>query len=243
MRGPIEHVVIDRALAWESSSKLTEPMKSRALLPAFQKVTHEPESILRFANRFGLLHRIGLFPAGMGGHPADGLRYGENVAAWHFLIDEMAALDTIWQCVQRKQSGPLGEYVHWGPKLDFVAVNFGESGVRSYGDESGVFRRWKKGDLLEPARYALLERLSSRLDGVVSPAITPDHKILFIPKHLEAALWLRFALDVQGNEREPRQCKNCGDWFVPERTTRVYCSDACRARAARARQRWGISHG
>src|SRR5579862_6434556 len=58
----------------------------------------------------------------------------------------------------------------------------------------------------------------------------------FVPKGLLGALWVQFALAVGGN-KEYRACSVCGTWMelTPDlyRTTRYYCSDACRSRAYR----------
>jgi hypothetical protein len=60
-----------------------------------------------------------------------------------------------------------------------------------------------------------------------------------IPKSLLGALWLQFALAVGGNKKY-RACGTCGQWFElsPDiaRTTKHFCSDACRSRAYRGRK-------
>ena len=61
-----------------------------------------------------------------------------------------------------------------------------------------------------------------------------------VPRNLLAALWLQFARAVDG-ERDYRQCRSCRQWFqitydnTGRRKTRVFCSNACRSKAYRAR--------
>jgi hypothetical protein len=54
------------------------------------------------------------------------------------------------------------------------------------------------------------------------------------------ALWLQLALAIDGDKRH-RACAQCGRWFELDpaiaRTSRTFCSDACKSRAARARLR------
>jgi endonuclease YncB( thermonuclease family) len=65
-----------------------------------------------------------------------------------------------------------------------------------------------------------------------------------VPKSLLGALWAQFALSMAG-DKEYRACPSCHRWFelAPEtaRTSRVYCREACRSRAYRARQERAVA--
>jgi hypothetical protein len=64
-------------------------------------------------------------------------------------------------------------------------------------------------------------------------------ELCFVPPHLLAAVWLQFAQAVDGNKGY-RSCEQCDRWFElsPKmaRADKVFCSSACRSRAARERQ-------
>lgn len=59
------------------------------------------------------------------------------------------------------------------------------------------------------------------------------------PATLLGALWLQFALAIDGN-REYRSCTTCGRFYELDpavaRTNRLYCTDACRMKAYRDRK-------
>lgn len=85
--------------------------------------------------------------------------------------------------------------------------------------------------LSAPARATTL-KLSS-IAGVPS--------LRLVPRSLEAFLWVQFAQEIAG-VRAYRKCEACPKWFaVTEHTRRtrrdrIYCSDACKTRAYRARK-------
>ena len=61
----------------------------------------------------------------------------------------------------------------------------------------------------------------------------------YLPRNLLGALWLQLALAICEN-KDFRQCAACGKWFelspTEHRTSRRYCSEACRSRAYRDRK-------
>ncbi len=80
-------------------------------------------------------------------------------------------------------------------------------------------------------------RIVARFEITQRPACQPALHI--VPSTLGGAMWLQFAQAIAGN-RQLRQCKVCDRWFAlsPEiaRTSKYYCSEACRSRAYRARK-------
>src|SRR5262249_60440765 len=64
-------------------------------------------------------------------------------------------------------------------------------------------------------------------------------QLKLVPATLLTALWLQFASAIEGNKRY-RRCKECGQWFEvsPEtaRTSRLFCSGPCPAKAYRGRR-------
>jgi hypothetical protein len=65
----------------------------------------------------------------------------------------------------------------------------------------------------------------------------------FVPRTLGGAMWLQLAQAIAGNKNY-RACEACGRYFELSlegaRTSRHYCSDACRSKAYRRRKRQGL---
>jgi hypothetical protein len=64
-------------------------------------------------------------------------------------------------------------------------------------------------------------------------------RLRFQPASLIGAIWIQFALGVEGN-RDYRQCEQCRTWFevaAEKREGAKFCSDACRFKAYRNRQK------
>jgi hypothetical protein len=102
----------------------------------------------------------------------------------------------------------------------------------------------KKGDLMKPAMYFIQEWVNDHLAGRVSPRLLWDPgddeplSLYEVPHSLIGALWLQFAQAIHG-QKKFRLCE-CGTRFevAPDtaRKDKVFCSDACRARAYRRRK-------
>jgi hypothetical protein len=95
-----------------------------------------------------------------------------------------------------------------------------------------------------PAHYLIATTINWYIEGRVSPcAIWNDRpgRIPFQirPSNLLGAIWLQFALAVDGAKKY-RACKGCGRWFElsPQtgRISKLFCSDSCRVRAHRERR-------
>ena len=73
--------------------------------------------------------------------------------------------------------------------------------------------------------------------------ITDDARLRIhvVPRNLLGALWLQFARGIDGQKTYLR-CRGCNNWLeisikaTGYRTSRAYCSDACRSKAYRERQ-------
>lgn len=94
------------------------------------------------------------------------------------------------------------------------------------------------------ARFLVQDLVNAALIGCVDPVlhfaeIEAAQGIRMKPTGLLAAMWLQFALAIDGNI-DFRQCTVCRSWFeiAPGRgrPEKSYCSDACRMRAYRKRK-------
>jgi hypothetical protein len=111
---------------------------------------------------------------------------------------------------------------------------------------------FQSGNVEEDAVQALLEEINEQLvfetelmvkrvekpPMLKTPKKSPNlFRLEFVPAHLLAALWLQLAQAVADNKGF-RQCL-CGTWFEIAgefRTSRIYCSDACKSQAYRDRK-------
>jgi hypothetical protein len=105
-------------------------------------------------------------------------------------------------------------------------------------------------DRVQVARWWLVSTVNDALDGVASPQLVIDPKTGGIteelaPRTLLAVLWAQLFRAIGRNKRY-EQCKACREWFEvsnSERGSTVrrrYCSDVCRVRDHRARQRQAV---
>jgi hypothetical protein len=64
-------------------------------------------------------------------------------------------------------------------------------------------------------------------------------ELCFVPQYLLGAIWLQFAVAVDGNKGY-RNCRQCGRWFEVSpragRTDKIFCRGACRSQASRQRR-------
>jgi hypothetical protein len=100
-------------------------------------------------------------------------------------------------------------------------------------------RQFVPGDVLGPALFFVLDQVNQRLAELTRPRLvhdpqTPHPQLVIVPRTLLGVLWLQFAQAIASNTTF-RDCKVCGRAFdvssPGHRTTRIYCSDACKNQA------------
>jgi hypothetical protein len=106
------------------------------------------------------------------------------------------------------------------------------------------FRLFKENDVILPAFVYIQAKINAGLAGEVTTAALYDFKqkrlrLYDVPRTFVAALWLQFGQAVDADKKY-RQCVVCQAWFEasPEtgRSSRKFCSNACRSRLYRERQ-------
>ena len=111
--------------------------------------------------------------------------------------------------------------------------------------ESFEFERLTPGDVLLPALLYLQRQINKHLEASAEPRMLWDLagirlNLRFLPSYLLSMLWMQFACEVSGKVAF-RECGSCQRWvrIGPDaaRTSRLYCSNACRMRGLRDRQR------
>jgi hypothetical protein len=175
----------------------------------------------------------------------------------------MKWLVRVWEAVLNKEQTFLKRLIRWEQAR--VIAQLGKSlpdcpqaGMETIASaDFGDPRMWsklKQGDLLDPAALYLQRSINKQLAQFPSQVrMLWDHADSFVfiePANLAGALWLQFALAVDGN-RDYRVCKQCREWFEiggnqkrsvgadHRRADARFCSDACKQKAYRAGEKKG----
>ncbi len=214
---------------------------------------YDDKSIIEFANRYGLLGKtVFLMPHGGGG-----VVVGESLERWRYESRTMGTLLAIWDMVQNREAGKLGQIIIWPrPNTTLLRLlsKYDESRKRwvatqhkGKGYAPGLvtevlaspqinpelLKRWQMGMPVEPAKYYVYHKVNEHLEGHVSPKILPflKDRIYLFPDSLLAALWVMFLMEITGNVRI-RQCDVCKEWKEVALTrSSFYCSNTCRQKA------------
>ena len=215
---------------------------------------YDDKSIIEFANRYGLLGKtVFLIPPG-GGEVA----VGESLERWRYESRAMGVLLAIWDMVQKKAAGKLGQIIIWPGTNDHIILRLlseydesqkrwvvtqhkGEGYVPGLVSElmaspqinPELLRRWQVGMPIEPAKYYVSHNVNKHIEGHVCPKILPflEDRIYLFPDSLLSALWVMFLMEITGNIRI-RQCDLCGEWKEVALTrSSFYCNNICRQKA------------
>jgi len=252
----------DSTLHWRRYAPMA---KYEVLYRTFAELDPSPAGLLGFANTYGLLGLWGnVWPGGtptampVHGEPVahwqDAIRdLREALMVWDVLQRHDQEALARWVLRQETTDGVLS--LIWTPEAPFRRGRpFVKESERPEGT-FGLALRDPHASVAEPlpthdvwgmACAWLQERINEHLEAYVMSRVgyDPDTDTVVpftmqhMPKHLYGALWLQFALSL-GGEGWDRHCAQCGRWFrVPAKARRqntVYCSTACRVKAARQR--------
>jgi hypothetical protein len=231
--------------------------KNTALFRSFAEVelTHQQEGrVVEFANKFGLL---GDPPAGYDFSIPD-LSLPEDVKSWNVLlwwrcaIHAMRDMIGLWDAVRTRDHSRLQNYITWWNDHKVVYHNNQDPRfvsplqiIASREVREGWLAHFKQGDLVTPAWFHLMSTVNMWLAGLVNAELQWDEAALrpvaqIVPSSLLGALWLQLYHAIDG-EKNYRTCEVCKTWFevTPKvnRTTKRYCSDACRSQALQDRHK------
>jgi hypothetical protein len=227
---------------------------------------HSEESIVRFANRYGLLGQYVVQLAPIGGGTVD---FGESLNRWRQESGDIGALLCIWDLVKLEAAGKLVQLIKWvsnhtvyiemqrkydEPKKEWQVYSVSLKDGLKPGILSAIIandhfhpellERWQRGDVVEPAKYYVCREINERLKGHVTPQVLPfvEDKIYLFPDSLLSSLWVMFLLEITGNVKV-RRCDICGKWKEQNLIRHnFYCSSACRQEAYRRRQQKKEAH-
>jgi hypothetical protein len=227
-----------------------------ALFRTFADIPATEEGVLAFANKYGSLGDCK--PIVLDGHGPESQRttgYGELLLTWIEQIHAMQRGIEVWDAFVAGDLSKLRQVIHVdkdGERIRAMYLDKGErgtSGVLIFDSENyplDLSPFISSTDVRYPAQFYVQQIINERLQKHTSPI-----RLLYVPKenrlrihvrptNLLGCLWLQFARAIDGN-RDYRRCRECGDWLeislTANRTSRLFCSDACRAKAYRERKK------
>lgn len=93
------------------------------------------------------------------------------------------------------------------------------------------------GEMAEKLQEAAVLYINGHLEGPARLIRLGDEwRLISEPGTLLEALWVQLALSVL-YARWPRRCPGCCEWFTPTRRDQQACSERCRWRVQKSRQR------
>jgi hypothetical protein len=212
------------------------------------------DGILRFASEYGhQLIDFGPFEDRVENGQSGIWGNGATLRTWQRYIADMSEAANLWQNIKARNLENLKEVIKWGENKD------GRKYVRYEGTKrwdivahedapigGTELSRFREGEVLLPARYALQRLINDRLEGLkIAPRLTIvregqtelGQRVLFQPSNLLAAMWLRFAEVVAGDWEMKKCAAGCGKYFPitpgapgARRSDSTTCSDKCRQR-------------
>jgi hypothetical protein len=238
-------------------SKRYQPLQLYpALFRSFADITPTEEDILSFANEYGRLTPLGemLIVRSERSSKEGTVEVGEPLSLW---VSEIAAMNqalTLWDMAQNRDMTGLSGFIHWSEDGVYYDSGPGTEEHSSLGRTTRTIAHLNEGhqlggillhgDLVTPALFQVQHVVNQHLEGRLSPRVLwgKDYthlNLYFMPNSLIGALWLQFAQAIDGNKTY-RRCDECRGWFElsPEvaRTTKRFCSNACRVKAYRERK-------
>lgn len=261
--GPAPYMVMKASIEAKSSSipaqgylpLLAEPF----LFRKFRKLNLDRDSILEFANEYGwigetcrLSRKKGPWISAVGLH------------TWRFEIQAMILADHLLECIQKNDRPTLRKYFHWHPTEFAVSMAIGmhereihaedtfapepsvpcwfEQLVKASEVQQLRAIRWNRGDVIGPARVALMKIVNPRLSAHCHPHLFLNARGDFVghltPDNLLGCIWLQFYLMVIG-QLKFRICTVCKmEMDVTESRSTRKTHDRCSKNTRQ--QRWRI---
>jgi hypothetical protein len=198
-------------------------------------------AIIEFANKYGVLglnRKISWTNTG-------GRLHGELHSDWYDEIAAMKRSVAVWEAFEAGDSAFLES-----------VINFEESGVSFDSQESDMSYTiastdWRAdawqfietGNHFDAAICFVQQIVNKHLAGRISPRLLwSDHRDIGmhqVPSSLVGAMWLQFGRAIDGR-KSFHPCRSCGTWIevstTGARSSRKFCSGACRSRNYRARR-------
>lgn len=254
-----ERFLMSAAPADSRSLAYSPLVANTGLFKRFAATSLDEDSIREFATEYGWLggvitSEVVLTPPTKG-EPFPHVIFAESFSDWAREIQQLSTLLGIWQAA-RNNPQLLADRIFWDAGGVFYRENFAsgilEESIASspetlerarfpatWSDE--LFKttaQFPKGDLAGPAMYLLERHVNEQLR--IHQVTAQLHRnprggpgICLSPSSLIGALWLQFALAIEGNKNY-KQCQNCRDWIEvggnrSARSDKRFCSPSCKS--------------
>ena len=236
--------------------RIYRPADEIGLYRTFSETPTTEEGVRDFANEFGSLggavrKRISPPP----GYDPRSHVWSEPLKSWGTEIEKMKEAVHLYDSCRAADKKTLTHLIHWSareviyvrPKSQFMTesdllIASRDSSVSAFSDPIGYYER---GDVLMPA-WRALSRIVYISQHPAKPQLvmdrmkpSPRFASRLVPDSLISAVWTRIHDAIRHN-KDHRRCDQCSRWFeaVPEKNKDArFCSNACRFKAYRERQR------
>jgi hypothetical protein len=199
---------------------------------------HSRESILQFANQYGLLGDQWLPAEPSKGNESLARTFVETLRDWQNHIFYLGLAVSLWGLVRDKDAAGLSRFLREMEPGRWL-YSFEQDGIPGGGQIEPVEHLFVPGNILIPASF-LVQRWVNEALADVRPQVLYDVErerrvFRMMPQTLIGAMWLQFAQTIDGN-RTHRQCKECNAWFeistadTGKRINREFCADKCKSR-------------
>jgi hypothetical protein len=218
-----------------SQARKYQPFQSATgIFRNFAALDLKRDAIQTFANEYGMLEERLVVLDGT-------MRRGEPEYLWFEQIREVRRWLDLWDAIQSGSIEMLKDIIKWRDK-DAVMIDYEghQEWIATNALYPELLPRFVSGELVQPALYLLQRVMNEKLEKYKStPQLLWDNGKLFYfirPQTLLAAIWLQFALAVDG-DRQYRICGGCQRWFEigggAKRADSKTCDQTCRKRLER----------
>jgi hypothetical protein len=238
-----------------SVGELYKPLETETgLFENFAMLPREEKAIKDFAYKYGTLGTGNILrppKKNSRGSPHEKFPFiqGESFASWVNEIVRLGDALRLWKAITAYEAGSqrdLGRLIKWRDR-SHVLYQSHSSGRWSWiatRHEPEVLAKMHYPELLSPGLRQLQRMLNENLDNHPSLAqllgSRAELRVFMRPQSLIAAMWLQFALAIDGN-RQYRTCAECGRWFEVggpnKRSDAETCDVSCRKRRQNKRRR------
>jgi hypothetical protein len=230
-----ENLCIEPAQSTRSKKRMRQyaPLKEPGLFRTFVDLSGEPDSIVNFADRFGLLTNV---------------EKGEPFATWKTAITELRTAVECWETALSdggdsvkvaRPTQPRGQDIR-NYRLPVSLKNSSDAPLIIIG--AGLSSSLPDREVAHALASSINEKISNIrpvfISHVHDDPLADSLELLLMPNNLLEAIWLQFGQAVASN-KSFRKCRQCDDWFElsPKvaRNDKIFCTDACKAKAYRRR--------
>lgn len=214
-----------------------------ALFKEFAELQTTKDSILSFANKYGMLGGTAAVMIGVADPAKPSSKvpgHGEPLGMWIREIADVLETASLSEAVRASDSKALRRLIHWENGGVYYNSDLYHSAIATP-DHAERLSRFRD-PYLDPARYRLQVTINKKLGENAARARLlwdqDEHtlKLRLVPSSLLGCMWLQLANAIAGS-KEFRQCPECHTWFDASphaaRRDKKFCNPSCKAAAHR----------